>query len=174
MAKFEQPASNNFSAWDLSKEQPPAGSFIGTIIECKDEFGVTRPVFDDPSKTETYDRTSFLFGFRDKAGAPHKIATRWMKISGHEKSALYKFLKDLRGKPFAYGQDYNAPTAQGGVIGEKALITILHEQRKDGNGIFPTISSAIPVPDMFTQAPPQQAAVEAAPVEQDAPGDIPF
>ena len=49
-------------------------------------------------ETETVDLTGFLFGYRDKQGNAHNIASKGMKISGNEKSALFLFLKSWLGQ----------------------------------------------------------------------------
>lgn len=164
MAMFNPSTSSASSPWNLQDERPPEGSFIGKIIDIKDEFGVVRPKFENPSETETVDRTIFLFGFRDQSGNPHRVASRWMKISGNEKSALYQFLRSAMGKPFPYGNDYTSNIANGGMLGRECLITINLEKRKNGSGTYPVITTVSPVPAGLTQA--HQAAPQHAPTQQ--------
>lgn len=167
MAVLTEPKKPFGGPFDLADEPtPPEGTFLATCIECKDQFGVTRTKFQS-TETEVVDLTAFLFGFRDQLGSPYKIATQSMKISGNEKAALYLFLRSWLGKPFGYGGDYAAPEAQGGMVGRKALITISHEQRRNGDGVFAKIISVSPVPTGFTQAAP--AAPSAAPAPAPAP-----
>src|SRR5574339_51799 len=106
MAVLQQPTShsNPFSQ-QIGNALAPAGTFIATVLDIKDEFGVKRQKFQS-TEIETVDLTCFLFGFRDVQGAPHKLASRQMKISGNEKSALFAFLKGMLGKAPAYGWDY--------------------------------------------------------------------
>ena len=85
MAVLQQPTShsNPFSQ-QLGDALAPAGTWIATVLDIKDEFGVPRQKFQS-TEMETVDLTCFLFGFRDTQGVPHKVASRQMKISGNEK-----------------------------------------------------------------------------------------
>lgn len=118
----------------------PAGQWAATLIDIKDEFGVTRPSFDNPSVMETLDQTTFLFGFRDLNNGPHKIASKTMRISGNEKSNLMGFLKQALGTTPKYGWDYCA------LKGKRFLVTVGHEKRRSGDGVFPVIAAICPLP----------------------------
>jgi hypothetical protein len=143
----------------------PAGTHIATIIDIRDEFGVTRTKFQS-SETEKVDLTTFLLGFRDAAGNPHKVASRQMRISGNEKSALFNFLKSLLGRAPSFGWDYLA------LKGQKCLLTVEHVQRKDGSGVFASIASLSPVPAGYGQ-PVQPVAPAPAPARMPAPAPAP-
>ena len=117
----------------------PAGTFVATVLDIKDEFGVKRQKFQS-TEIETVDLTCFLFGYRDAQGVPHKVASRQMRISGNEKSALFGFLKRMLGKAPTYGWDYCS------LRGHKCLLTVEHVQRRDGSGVFAGIASLSPVP----------------------------
>jgi hypothetical protein len=152
MAILEQPANNgNPFADAIGDELAPAGTFIATVIDVKDEFGVTRQKYQS-TVMETVDLTCFLFGFRDGAGRPHRVASKRMRISGNEKATLFGFLKSLLGKAPAYGWDYIA------VKGMKCLLTVEHVQRRDGVGVFAAIAALSPVPVGMAQAMPGQTA----------------
>ena len=60
--------SNNPFLELIKVDLAPAGTWVATIIDIKDQFGVVRPTFDNPQVTEVVDLTTFLFGFRDQAG----------------------------------------------------------------------------------------------------------
>jgi hypothetical protein len=93
MAVLQQPVSHsNPFAQQIGDALAPAGTWIATVLDIKDEFGVPRQKFQS-TEMETVDLTCFLFGYRDTQGVPHKVASRQMKISGNEKSALFGFLK---------------------------------------------------------------------------------
>ena len=160
--------SNNPFLDQVKDDVAPAGTWVATIIDIKDQFGVVRPSFDNPQVTEVVDVTTFLFGFRDQAGQPHRISSKTMRISGNEKSNLFGFLKSALGCMPKYGWDYCE------MKGKKCLITVAHEPRRNGQGIFPTIAALCPVPagmmgsgvpaSAVTQPAPAQAApVQAAP-----------
>jgi len=140
MAVLTQPTdtTNPFTEV-IGNDLAPAGTYIATVIDVRDEFGVVRTRFQS-TETEKVDLTTFLFGFRDVQGLPHKVASRRMKISGNEKSALFAFLKSLLGRAPEYGWDYCS------LKGAKCLLTVEHVKRKDGVGVFTSIASLSPVP----------------------------
>ncbi len=140
MAVLTQPTDSSNPFLDqIGNALAPAGTFIATVVDVRDEFGVVRTKFQS-TESERVDLTTFLFGFRDAQGQPHKVASRRMKISGNEKSTLFGFLKGLLGKAPEYGWDYVA------LKGAKCLLTVEHVKRKDGVGVFASIASLSPVP----------------------------
>ncbi len=165
MAVLTQPVShsNPFAAV-IGDALAPAGTFVATVIDIRDEFGVTRQKFQS-TEVEKVDLACFLFGFRDTQGQPHRIASRQMRISGNEKSALFGFLKSMLGRAPAYGWDYCS------LKGAKCLLTVEHVQRKDGSGVFASIAALSPVPAGFGQPAPQPppVAAPAQPRPQPAP-----
>lgn len=142
MAVLQEQMSKSVNPFieQIKDDLAPAGTWIATIIDIRDQFGVVRPTFDNPSVTEVVDLTTFLFGLRDQAGQPHKIASKTMRISGNEKSNLFGFLKSALGSAPKYGWDYME------MKGKKCLITIAHEAKRNGQGVFPTIAALCPVP----------------------------
>lgn len=128
------PASSGLDLGDTC----PAGTYVATCIDVIDEFGVQRRKFQS-EETETCDVTRFVFGVRDAAGKPFKVATQAMKQSGHEKSALYKFLYNWLGKAPVYGWDYCE------MKGQKALISVVHKEGNNG-AVFANIASIMPAP----------------------------
>ncbi len=174
MAVLQEQTSKSVNPFmeQIKEDLAPAGTWVATIIDIRDQFGVVRPTYDNPSVTEVVDLTTFLFGFRDLNGQPHKIASKTMRISGHEKSSLFGFLMSALGTAPKYGWDYCE------MKGRKCLITVAHEAKRSGQGVYPTIATLCPVPAGMvvpgggvppagvTQAPPVQAApVQAAPVQ---------
>ncbi len=159
MAVLTQPTdtTNPFTEV-IGKDLAPAGTYIATVLDVRDEFGVVRTKFQS-TETEKVDLTTFLFGFRDAQGQPHRVASRRMKISGNEKSALFAFLKALLGKAPEYGWDYCS------LKGAKCLLTVEHVRRKDGVGVFASIAALSPVPQGLT-APAVAPAPAPAPVQQ--------
>jgi len=172
MAVLQEQMSKSVNPFvELVKDDlAPAGTWVATIIDIRDQFGVVRPSFDNPQVMETLDQTTFLFGFRDQAGQPHRIASKTMRISGHEKSNLMAFLKSAMGATPKYGWDYCE------MKGKKCLITVSHEAKRNGTGIYPMIAALCPVPagmvlpgvpsdGLAPAAPVQAAPVQAAPVQ---------
>lgn len=147
MAVLQQPVvSGNVFAEAIGDDLAPAGTYVGTVIEIRDEFGVTRQKFQS-TELETVDLTTFLFGFRDAQGFEHRVASRRMKISGNEKSSLFAFLKSLLGRAPQYGWDYME------LRGAQCLLTVEHVTRRDGSGVFAAIAALSPVPQGFGGQP---------------------
>lgn len=159
MAVLQETSSKSVNPYfeQTKDDLAPTGTWIATIIDIRDQFGVVRPTFDNPSVTEVVDLTTFLFGFRDQAGQPHKIASKTMRISGNEKSNLFGFLKSALGSAPKYGWDYME------MKGKKCLITIAHEAKRNGQGVFPTIAALCPVPAGMAAGVPAAVAPQAAP-----------
>jgi hypothetical protein len=151
MAVLQEQMSKSVNPFieQIKDDLAPAGTWIATIIDIRDQFGVVRPTFDNPSVTEVVDLTTFLFGFRDQAGQPQKFASKTMRISGNEKSNLFGFLKSALGSTPKY---------------KKCLITIAHEAKRNGQGVFPTIAALCPVPAGMAAGVPAAVAPQAAPV----------
>lgn len=169
MAILQQPSNHsNPFAQVIGDALAPAGTFVATVLDIRDEFGVTRQKFQS-TEMEKVDLTCFLFGFRDAQGNPHRVASRQMRISGNEKSALFGFLKSLLGRAPTFGWDYCS------LKGAKCLLTVEHIQRRDGSGVFAAIAALSPVPAGFGQSAPQPAPVPAAaqPRPQPAPAQVP-
>ena len=144
----------------------PAGTWAATIIDIRDEFGVKRPDFDNPQLTEIVDLATFLFGFRDQAGQKQMIATKPMRISGNEKSNLMVFLTAVLGATPKFGWDYCE------LKGRQCLVTVVHEPRKNGAGVYPIVKAVCPLPLGYAfpnpaAAPqPQAACVQPAQPQQ--------
>lgn len=156
MAILQQPVnSSNPFAEVIGDDLAPAGTFVATVIDIRDEFGVQRQKFQS-LEMETVDLTTFLFGFRDAQGYEHRASSRRMKISGNEKSTLFGFLKGVLGRAPQYGWDYME------LRGKQCLLTVEHIQRRDGAGVFAGIAALSPVPAGFGQPAPQAPAAQAA------------
>lgn len=149
MAVLQQPVvGGNVFADQIGDDLAPAGTYVATVIDIVDEFGVQRQKFQS-TEVETVDLTTFLFGFRDVQGYERRVASRRMKISGNEKASLFGFLKSLLGHAPQYGWDYMA------LKGAQCLVTVEHIQRRDGTGVFAGIAALSPVPaSMAGNGPP--------------------
>ena len=140
MAVLQQPVNNSNPFADMiGDDLAPAGTFVATILDVKDEFGIQRQKYQS-TELETVDLTTFLFGFRDAQGAAHRVSSRRMRISGNEKSNLFGFLKSMLGHAPQYGWDYCT------LKGQQCLLTVEHVQRRDGSGVFAAIATLSPVP----------------------------
>ena len=141
MAILEKPTANgNIFADQLGDTIAPPGTYVATVLDVSDEFQIQRQKYQS-TELETVDLTTFLFCFQDAQGIQHRVASRRMRISGHEKSALFGFLKGLLGHAPEYGWDYC-------LLKEKqCLLTVDHVHRQDGSGVFARIASLAPLPD---------------------------
>lgn len=155
-------------AEQIGDSLPPVGTHPATVIAVRDVFGAQRRRFES-QEMETVDLTCFLFGFRDPQGVPHRIASKQMKISGNEKSALFLFLKSLLGKAPPYNWDYCT------LKGMRCFVTVEHVQRRDGSGVLASIAALSPMPQGYDPVPVVPAAMpppqpaRPAPVAQPAP-----
>jgi hypothetical protein len=158
MAVLQQPVvSGNVFADQIGDDLAPAGTFVATVIDIRDEFGVQRQRFQS-TEIETVDLTTFLFGFRDAQGYEHRASSRRMKISGNEKASLFAFLKSLLGHAPQYGWDYME------LRGKQCLLTVEHIQRRDGAGVFAAIAALSPIPaGLAGTAGPQSGSGSAQP-----------
>jgi len=173
MAILQQPVNNSNAFADIiGDDLAPAGTYMATVLDVLDEFGVVRQKFES-TEMEKVDLTTFLFGFRDEAGQPHRVASRRMKISGNEKSTLFAFLKSLLGRAPTYGWDYAE------LKGRHCMLAVEHVTRRDGNGVFAAIAALSPVPAGFgvvgatalpaAPASPAVPAAAAAPAKRASP-----
>lgn len=142
MALLKPPSSQNpFKNVDFSK-LPPEGTFFAVVEDIHDEFGVSRPKWNNPEEQEVVDLTWFLFRIEHE-GVQYHVSTRSMRISGHENSTLYQFLKALLGKPPAYNWDYME------LKGTQCLVSIVHEPRKLGGGTYASIAAVAQLPVQY-------------------------
>lgn len=122
----------------LSDELAPKGTFIAVCLDVEDAFGVQRPKFDDPTQMETVDLTWFYFGYRAKGGKMAVIKSKPFKLSLHEKSALFQFLKSWKGEAPKAGLDTET------LRGHGAQITVDHGVSQKGR-TFANIISISPL-----------------------------
>jgi hypothetical protein len=149
--------ANPFSE-QIGQDIAPTGTWVATIVDVCDEFGIVRPKFEHPNETETVDLATFLFEFLDEQNVPHLIASKSMRISGNEKAALYGFLKSILGVAPKYGWDYCE------IKGAQCLLTVEHKPRRDGSSVFPMIATLSPIPASMRQPAPAPVAPAPAPV----------
>lgn len=103
-------------------EPPPKGTYLAVCLDVVDQYNVERRKYQS-EETEVVNLTRFIFGVKTKDGKAFKIASKPMKISGHENSALYAFLSDWTGEPPKAGFD----TAT--LKGKGAQITVTINER---------------------------------------------
>jgi len=117
-------------------------------LDIKDTLGHTRPVFDDPTRTEVVDLTRFLFGLPDGG----MVQTKEMKISGHEKSALMGFLTGWLGSAPPLDGSFDVASMKG----RGAQITIAHKTSQKGR-TYADVVGISPVMEQLAAQVPQAA-----------------
>ena len=88
MAILRKPEFSGFGIEALA----PTGTYIGTILDIRDQFGVERPSYENPQIKKQRDVTQILIGYRGKDDILHKVQTFEFTISGSKKGNLFKFL----------------------------------------------------------------------------------
>ena len=105
-------------------EPPSKGTYVAVCLDVVDEYNVTRKKYQS-EETEVVNLERFVFGVKLKDGSLRKIATRAMKISNHENSALRAFLVSWLGE----APKPNFETAD--LKGKPAYITITEDVKGD-------------------------------------------
>jgi len=158
MAALTKPQASN--SWGIS-ETCPQGAYIAVCLGAKDTFKVERKKFQS-EETEIVDLTQFGFGVI-KDGKKYVVATRRMKISGHEKSTLVGFLTAWGLDPF--DGDYTQ-TAKG----RPAQIKVVHEERS--GKVYANITTCEELMEGLEGKVP---ALNAFPTEEEKEdGDVPY
>ena len=121
MAKIPE---NKTSALSNLGEPPSKGTYVAVCLDVVDEYNVTRKKYQS-EETEVVNLERFIFGVKLKDGSLRKIATRAMKISNHENSALRAFLVSWLGE----APKPNFETAD--LKGKSAYITITEDVKGD-------------------------------------------
>lgn len=170
MAIFNAPQSNggsfNLFRDEIKDDVCPAGQFAAKCINIKEEYGVDVPKFQS-EETEKQDRIAFLFECYGDDGNS-LIATRPMKISGHEKSALYAFLKGWLGKAPAYGMNTDD------LKDHTALITVVEKKSNSGK-LYTVIDSVVPLPKAMAAVIKAASATKGKVAKQDDDAaEVPF
>ena len=174
MAIFKAPEASgaSFSLFkdEIKDDVCPPGQYPAKCVGIKEEYEVKVQKFQS-DEYELQDRIAFLFECYGDDGNS-LIDTRPMKISGHEKSALFQFLKGWLGKAPSYGMDTED------LKGHPALITVAEATSKT-NKVYTRIESVVPLPKamlmMFNKEVDPPAA-EAKPKGKAKPAaeEIPF
>ena len=163
------------TGWPLGDAVTQPGQYVATCLAVKDSLGIERPTFDDPNVMETVDLTRFLFGLQDGS----MIQTGEMKITGHERSNLVKFLTGWLGRPpqMDGSWDYCEMIGQGAVLSVAQKVSRKGRTYADVQGVTPVmeqLAEQVPQAGQFTvpeaSTPPVQA--QAQPVAQPQPAPV--
>lgn len=161
MAVLTKPSQGSGGLFEYEQSSIPDSTYVAQCVDVKDVFQVERKKFQS-EETELCDMTQFLFKLTDETGAVHHITSRMFKISAHEKSALFAFLKSWLNRDPALGWDYVE------MKGKYALLTIGTQIANNGNE-YSRINGISPVPAAMLPKPQQRPQQPKAPIRQQAP-----
>lgn len=159
MAKIPE---NKTSALSNLGEPPPKNTYVAVCLDVVDEYGVTRKKYQSED-TEVVNLERFVFGVKLKDGSLRKIATRAMKISNHENSALRAFLVSWLGE----APKPNFETAD--LKGKPAYITITEDVKGDR-----TYSNIATISEVMAELLPKVPKVEDFGGNDNSGSEIPF
>ena len=126
---------------------PVKGTFLATCFEIEERHQVERKKYQS-EETEIVDLIRFYFGYKAKDGTPQIIVSKPFKISGHEKSALFQFLKQWLGDAPTDGFDTASMLTKG------AQITVGYSDSLSGKK-YANIASIGPVMDGLESSVPR-------------------
>ena len=161
------------TGWPLGDAVTNDGQYLAVCLGVKDTLGHERPTFDDPSVMETVDLTRFLFGLPDGS----MIQTGEMKITGHERSNLVKFLTGWLGRPpqMDGSWDYCEMIGQGAVLNVVGQTSRKGRQYANVQGVTPVmeqLADQVPQAGQFTVPEASTPPVQAQPVAQPQPAPV--
>lgn len=168
MAILTQSNSGNgdgpITGWSIQQLAKP-GLQVAVCLAVKDTLNYEAPSYDDPTVMEVKDVTRFLFGLPDGS----MIQTSEMKISGHEKSKLFKTLVSWLGHPPAIGFDTESLVGKGVTLNVVSKISKKGTEYRDVDSVAPVMPDAqVPNVANFTIPggnPPSAPAQPVAPVQ---------
>ena len=161
------------TGWPLGDAVTNDGQYLAVCLGVKDSLETQRPSFDDPNVMETVDLTRFLFGLQDGS----MIQTGEMKISGHERSNLVKFLTGWLGRPpqMDGSWDYCEMIGQGAVLSVAQKVSRKGRTYADVQGVTPVmeqLAEQVPQAGQFTVPEASTPPVQAQPVAQPQPAPV--
>jgi hypothetical protein len=118
MAILKKTDNEALQTGGFSADLPP-GVYDALCIDVDEKYGVERKKFQS-KEMEKVDLISFKFEVTGKSGTKRVITSRKMRISIHEKSALYAFLAGWLGEPPT--DNINTDF----LIGQTARLTLVH------------------------------------------------
>ena len=133
----------------ISEATVPKGSYAAICLDVEDNFGVERLKYGSETEKEKIDTTTFYFGIK-KGPECYVIRSKPFKLSLHEKSALFQFLKQWANETPKPGFDTVSMQEQ------PAQITVEHTMSAKGR-IYANISSISPIMEGLEKLVPKAA-----------------
>jgi len=143
-------------------EPPSKGTYVAVCLDVVDQYNVERQKYQS-EETEIVNLTRFIFGVKTKDGSLRKLASKSMKISNHENSALRAFLVSWLGEAPKPGFD----TAT--LIGKPAQITVVENTKGDR-----TYSDIGTISEVMDELLPKVPKVEDFGSNDNEGAEIPF
>jgi hypothetical protein len=134
--------------------QGPTGSFPARIIDVEDNFDVEVQKYGEPGVMERKNVTEFLVAY-SADGQTHLCKTWEMTQSASERSALYKFLRDMKGEPPVFDGSYDWADE----VGQTLQATIASRTSKMGK-TYTCIASVAPLMEELADKAPKLEDVE--------------
>ena len=131
----------------------PTGSFPARLVDILDSQGVDRQKYGEPGVIEKKDVTRFLIAYSAN-GETHLVQTWEMTQSASERSALYKFLRDMKGEPPVFDGKYDYCDE----IGETLQVTVSSKVSKKGTS-YNYVQSVAPLMEELAEKAPKLESV---------------
>lgn len=132
-------------------EKPASGQYHGVLADIVD-LGMVTTTFNNQTKTQPMVRFVWILNVNGKDGKPLQVQQRFNVTSLHEKSNVYKVLKQIIGAPPQPNMDIET------LIGQTRYLWINTEAKPDGKefanimGILPAqAGTVVPVPADFVR-----------------------
>ena len=117
-------------------EKPVSGQYHGVLADIVD-LGMVTTTFNNQTKTQPMVRFVWILNVNGKDGKPLRVTQRFNVNSLHEKSNVYKTLKQIIGAPPAQNLDIET------LIGQTRFLWISTEAKPDGKE-FANIMGILP------------------------------
>ena len=135
------------------EEQGPTGTFVGRLVDIKDDFQVEVKNWEGDGTTRK-DVTRFLFCY--KADGRFWLVQSWqMTQSPSEKSALFKMLRDMKGEAPVFDGNYDYLDE----VGQTCQLTVASKTSKLGRN-YNYVSSVAPLLEGLEDQAPALDEVE--------------
>ena len=146
-------------------EPPSKGTYVAVCLDVVDQYNVERRKYES-EETEIVNLTRFIFGVKTKDGSLRKLASKSMKISNHENSALRAFFVSWQGEAPKPGFD----TAS--LIGKPAQVTVVENTK--GDRTYSDIGTISEVMEELLPKVPKVSDFGAAASNDNTGAEIPF
>lgn len=146
----------------------PTGAFPARLIDVLDSVDVEVPKYGEPGVMENKNVTRFLVAY-SAGGETHLVQSWEMTVSASERSALFKFLRDMKGEPPVFNADYDYVDE----IGAPLQVTVSSKVSKKGT-TYNYIASVAPLMEELVNKAPKLESVEVpggrrVPLEEQSP-----